>query len=488
MADDSYNTLTVSLTFLLGWMISLGLTVRVIMRKRPVGVSLAWLVLVLSVPYIGAFFYLLLGELKLGYKRARRAEQIVPHFTRWLESMAQSREVNHRELPASAKAVERHATVTVGIPTLPGNDIILLDDCLKILDQLVEDINEAQLSIHMEFYIWALGGKGDDVLNALVAAAKRGVSCRVLLDSVGSKNFLRSRQCREARQAGVVMVEALPASIFRMLFRRQDIRLHRKIVVIDRKLGYTGSLNLVDARFFKTKAGVGEWIDTMVRIKGPVVDALDTVFLADWTLETGHTLAELKDSYELWPLPESGLSPAQVVPSGPGYFYHGIYQTLLTTIYSAQRELIITTPYFVPDEAIATALVSAALRGVNVTLVIPEKVDSKLVRYASRSYYDEMLAAGVRIEKFIGGLLHTKSISVDGELGLIGSVNLDQRSFWLNYECSLFVYDPEFVERLRNLQFRYIKNSKQLNAEIWSKRPWRQRFIENTVRLISPLL
>lgn len=488
MTDDLYHTLIVSLTFLLGWIISLGLTVRVIMRKRPVGVSLAWLVLVLSVPYVGAFFYLLLGELKLGSKRAKRAEQIVPHFTRWLESMTQSREVDRKSLPDCARAVERHATATVGIPSLPGNEITILDDCLEILDQLIADINEAQLSIHMEFYIWASGGKADEVLQALMAAAKRGVCCRVMLDSIGSKDFLRSKKCAEARKAGISIIEVLPASVFRMVFRRQDIRMHRKIVVIDRKLGYTGSLNLVDARFFKADAGVGEWVDTMVRIRGPVVDALDTVFLADWTLETGHTLAELKESYELWPLPEVGHSAAQVVPSGPGYFYHGIYQTLLTTIYSARKELIITTPYFVPDDATVTALVSAALRGVCVTLVVPQKVDSKLVHFASHSYYDELLAAGVRIEEFTGGLLHTKSISVDGELGLIGSVNLDQRSFWLNYECTLFVYDPEFVGRLRDLQFSYIRHSKLLNPEIWTKRPWRHRFVENTFRLISPLL
>jgi cardiolipin synthase len=226
----------------------------------------------------------------------------------------------------------------------------------------------------------------------------------------------------------------------------------------------------------------------MVRIKGPAVEALAVTFLADWEIETGVGIDVLRKTGDVQQLPPQGSSNLQVVPSGPGGMPQAIFDMLLTTIYSARTELIMTTPYFLPGEAMLTAIKSAAHRGVDVTIIVPARVDSPLVRLASRSSFEELLAAGVHIKRFRGGLLHSKTVSVDGEFGLIGSVNLDMRSFWLNFEVTLFVYDPHFASILRQTQTGYVGDSEAIDLQSWRERPVSSRLMENIARLLSPLL
>ena len=282
---------------------------------------------------------------------------------------------------------------------------------------------------------------------------------------------------------------ALAVSPWRTLIVRFDLRLHRKIVVIDDEIAYTGSFNLVDPRFFKQEAGVGQWVDAMARIEGPAVLCLNAVFMWDWEIETGHDLKALPDPAKM--ASDANRDPAaclQVVPSGPGRVGDSIHQLLLMSIYAARKELSLTTPYFVPDEAITSALLSAARRGVSVTLILPAKNNSRLVHYTCRSHFDELLDAGVRIFGFKGGLLHTKSAVVDREISLFGTVNLDVRSFWLDFEVTLCVYDPPFAERLLALQQKYIEDSVAVDPVAWRRRPATERFSENLARLCSPLL
>jgi cardiolipin synthase len=349
-------------------------------------------------------------------------------------------------------------------------------------------VDRAKSTCHLEFYIWNEGGSADEVCEALIRAAKRQVVCRVLVDAVGSADFLKSNSARRLKNSGVELVAALPVGPIRMAFVRADLRLHRKIVVIDGEVGYTGSFNLVDPRFFKQKAHVGQWVDAMVRMGGPAVQALGTIFLWDWEIETAQGIEELEQTSDLRALPPVGTANVQVVPSGPGYKSDSIHQLLITAIYAARRELIMTTPYFVPDESVVTALQSAALRGVDVSIILPEKVDSRLVHYASRSYFDDLLASGVRIHRFKGGLLHTKSILVDGTIALFGSVNLDMRSFWLDFEITLLIYDTDFGARLRRLQQGYLEMSESIDPAVWQQRSARERFIENGAQLFAPLL
>ena len=305
---------------------------------------------------------------------------------------------------------------------------------------------------------------------------------------VRSKPFLKSRAVKQLEAEGVELAVSLPVGALSALVSRADLRNHRKIVVIDGAIAYTGSQNLVDPRIFKQDEGVGQWIDAMVRIEGPAVEAIAGTFSQDWEVVTGVGYKYFKSNMDLKQLDEKGSVALQLVPSGPQPKPLAILQLVLSTIYSAQRELIVTTPYFIPDDSVLTALVSAAHRGVAVTLIIPAKNDSRLAEYASRAVFDDLLAAGVRIARFRGGLLHTKSITVDSEYCLFGSLNLDMRSLWLNFEISLFIYNRDMTSHIRDMQLGYLGEADVIVASECRKRPWLKRFFENAVHLLAPLL
>ena len=481
-------SIDISTLILIGhWSIVILLSLRVIMRRRPVGVSLAWIAVILSVPLLGVLFYLLFGEKRLGSRRYERISAIFTEVKPWLQALREHESATNLPSELCGWPLETHADRVIGIPALSDNALELIDHYQAIFDAMIADIDSATLSCRLQFYIWNEGGRSDDIIDALVRAAQRGVACRITADAMGSKAFLRGSQIQKLRRAGVQVTVALPTGLLRSLFVRADLRNHRKIVVIDERIAYTGSQNLVDPRFFKQDSGVGEWVDAMVRLEGSAVAPLAAIFEADWSVESGESFVPP----EIRARP-SGTSKkdesVQVVPSGPGANPEVIHQLLLTAIYAARKELVMTTPYFVPDEAVLTALLSAALRGVEVTIILPAKNDSLLVRFASVSHFDDLLSAGVRVAQFHGGLLHTKSIIVDGELSIFGSVNLDMRSLWLNFEISLFVYDREFTDRLRSLQQHYLEDSKFVDLEAWRQRPAHHRLAENTLRLFGPLL
>ena len=468
--------------------IIIGLSIRVIMMRRPAGVSLAWLILIVTLPFAGAIMYLIIGERHLGRQRAVRAAKLQGQYEQWLRELPQDAVVDWSRLNREYEFMNRLVEATLGIPAMAGNKLQLIDTAETNLRSIIADIDRARHTCHMEFYIWNEGGTADEVCEALIRAAQRGVICRVLVDAMGSSKFLKTKLVRSLRENGVEVVAGLPVGPLRMIFVRFDLRLHRKIVVIDGEVAYTGSLNMADPRFFKQEAGVGQWVDAMVRIEGPAVQALGVLFLWDWEIETGQDIKTLENTSDLKAVSRAGAVNVQVVPSGPGYKSDTMHQLLLTCIYAARSELIITTPYFVPDESLLTALLSAAQRGIDVTIILPEKIDSLLVRYACRSYFDDLLASGVRILRFKEGLLHTKSIVIDGEISLFGSVNLDPRSFWLDFEVTLCLYDSDFGARLKMLQQKYAEKSDPIDLQVWQKRSGLERFIENLAQLFGPLL
>ena len=485
--EKFYWILTTSI-FLADLAIRIGLSLRVIMRKREASVTLAWLVIILLLPFAGAIIYLLLGENRLGQKRAAHAAASVPIYKKWVAGLNQRIKFDWNRASAAYQPVEAQARRVIGLPTLPGNDLRLIDTPETFFRLLLADIDRASKSCFLQFYIWEEGGLADEVAEAVIRAAGRGVSCRVLLDSIGSETFLQSARATEMKSRGVEIVEALPAGIFRALFVRIDLRNHRKMAIIDGEVAYTGSQNLVDPRFFKQDEGVGEWIDATVRVRGPVVEALTATFFYDWFVESGISQQELSDTGEILEAEIAGEALVQLVPSGPGFERGGIHDLLLTTIYTARRELILTSPYFVPDNAILSALKSAALRGVEVTVIVPRRNDSRLVHYASRARYSELARNGVRIMTFDAGLLHAKTITVDQEFSLIGSVNLDMRSFWLNFELTLFVYNRQFTEQLRTMQQQYIQRAEPLDTPLFAQRSFVARLKENCALLVGPLL
>jgi cardiolipin synthase A/B len=269
--------------------------------------------------------------------------------------------------------------------------------------------------------------------------------------------------------------------------------------VIDQKIGYTGSFNLVDPRFFKKDAGVGQWVDVMMRCEGSLVQPLAAVFAGDMAVETESNLMQVQqwvDSYGKQALmhnlqvaqQEQNGMVVQVIPSAPEQGSPVIYDTIVNAIHAATRRIIITTPYFVPDDALLLALTTAAIRGVDVTLIVPEAVDSKLVKYASRAYYPMLLQAGVKIALFKGGLLHAKTLTIDSDYTLFGTVNMDMRSFYLNMEISLAIYDEGMTERVVALQNSYLHDCKFIELKTWQARSKWWGLVENTVRLVGPLL
>jgi cardiolipin synthase len=464
--------------------------VRVIMRRATRGIALSWLLLVATLPYAGALLYLLVGERRIGRARSHGLDALRADFRGIAGTTipADFTAIDWSGLPPAAQAMDRLGRSLVGGATVRGNRFELFSDTQAILAAIVRDVDAAKSSVLMEFYIWNEGGAADEVLEAVIRAAGRGVQCRLLVDALGARPWWKGSQPKRLRDAGVELHAALPVGLLRTLIGRTDLRLHRKIVVIDGAAAWTGSMNLVDPRYFKQGSGVGEWVDAMVRFEGTVVNPLAATLIGDWILETGEPVQKLIDSAGLGGARPTGTANVQVVPSGPGETGDGLLQMLLGLINAARQELVLTTPYLVPDDAMIVALRGAAGRGVKVTLVVPEKVDSFLTRYASRSYYDDLLDAGVAIQLYRGGLLHTKSISVDRTMSMFGTVNLDMRSLWLNYEVALFIYQPEFAQALRGLQGTYIEQSAPIDPVNWGARPFRERLLENTLRLFSPLL
>jgi cardiolipin synthase len=475
---------------LLHLLIVFGIMVRVIMKKPATGVALAWLILVAAIPYGGALIYLMIGERRVGDQRMRRIDEMRADYEP-LRKVVVAQEIADINWARHAPAIEslgRLGLNLVGIPTVRGNHCEIISDTPAILNGIRNDIDHAQKSVLMEFYIWSKGGLADEVLDAVIRASKRGVNCRLLIDALGARPWWKSDQPGKLRAAGVKLEATLPVGLFRTFIGRTDLRMHRKIVVIDARVAWTGSMNLVDPRYFKQDTGVGEWIDAMVRLKGPVIIPLAAVLIGDWSVETGESVRDLLPEYDLQLVESEGEADIQVIPSGPAIEDEGLLQMFLGLINSAQKELVLTTPYLVPDDSLLKALRGAAGRGVDVSIIVPEKVDSLLTRYASRSYFDHLLEAGIHIFQYRAGLLHTKSVVVDGRVSMFGTVNLDMRSLWLNYELSLFVYDVQFASRLRQLQQSYIEDSIPLDPDLWSARPMTTRLLENVLRLMSPLL
>lgn len=465
-----------------------GVALRVIWVRRPAGSAFAWLLLVALVPYAGVVLYLLFGERPIGRERLRRAHAFYAAFPELATSLWLPDTADLHALPPQLRGIARLARKAAGLPVLDGSTLALHAGAEEILRAIIADIEVAQESVDLAFYIWNVGGTADEVGAALERAAARGVQCRVLLDAIGSRPFLKGAWPARLRRAGVRLEVALAVGPLGFVFQRADLRMHRKIVVVDQRIAYTGSMNLVDPRFFKQDAGVGEWVDAMVRVAGPAVAGLRAVFLFDWKLQTGEGYVPSSDAAYAARRAVGGASRVQVVPSGPGVEGAANLRILVDAIAIARERVVLTTPYFVPDASLALALQNAAMRGVEVTIILPAVNDSTLVTYASRAFFDELLAAGARVLKFDAGLLHTKSVTIDDEFALFGTVNLDMRSLHLNFELMLAVYDAGFNAQLLALQRGYERDARAIDAEAWHARPARERLLEGLASLVAPML
>ena len=463
--------------------------VRVIMRRPEPSVSLAWLFLVVLLPFAGALIYALFGERRLDPTRDREIKVLQRDYCHLFGEV--DRHGTPIDWAAHAPVAERlnHVGHTLlGGEAVGGSSTRLYTESEETQRAMAADIDVAKVSVIAEFFIWQSGGTVDLVEAALLRAVGRGVHCRVLVDAIGARSWLKSGHPERLKAAGIEVLPALPVGLFRSFVGRTDLRLHRKITVIDGRIAWTGSMNMVDPKLFKEGEGFGEWVDANLRLEGPIVAPLGAIAIGDWRLESGEPLNELIKRAGMKLPDPTGTVDLQAVASGPTGSPDGLLQMMLTLINAADEELVITTPYLVPDSSLRRALHGAAARGVAVSIIMPSRIDSVMTRWACRSYLGDLMDAGVAIYRYEKGLLHTKSITVDGEAAMFGTVNFDMRSLYLNYEVTLCVYDKALSAELRSLQQTYIDKSNRVDLEKWHARSDGRRFIENAARLVSPLL
>lgn len=483
---DSLNmSIAVSLSVVLHIAACLAMALRILSRRNPPGVAMAWILVILLIPAVGAVLYVMIGERRLGHRWIELAEAERADLARRFAALSADSTRDPIDAGPVGEPVSRLTRALASIPIMGGHKVELISDTERILCGLIVDIDACRERCSFEFYIWHQGGLVDDLVEALIRAAGRGVAVTALMDGLGSRPFIKKGLAARMRAAGIVVVVVLPANALRMLVARVDLRNHRKIAVFDDRIAWTGSCNLADPRHFKQDAGIGPWIDAMVRIEGPASALLGAITNAMAVLQAGPSLRDVRT-----PKVDhtAGTVALQVLPSGPGFAFQHVESVILTAIYGARRELILTTPYFVPGEAVVTALRSAARRGVEVVMVVPWRCDSRMVQAASASYFEELLSAGVRIYRFRGGLLHTKSMVVDREMSIFGTVNFDLRSFYLNFELSMLLYDRVFAELLVKLHHEYLAQCEPMDLAVWQTRPFHHRVIENAAQIASPLL
>jgi cardiolipin synthase A/B len=460
-------------------------TIRLVMfvyvpQRRSAAASRTWLLFIFLVPWLGLLLYWLFGRINLPARRIRMQER-ASEFVRRAQEQIGARVAVDPELPAFLKFVPRLAHHLGEFEPLAGNKVELLADYSETIDRIIADIDCAKRNVHLLFYIFLADETGQRIGEALTRAAARGVTCRVLMDAVGSRRGLQ-RLAPKLRRNGVEVLELLPVGLFRRNTARFDLRNHRKIAVIDGCVGYTGSQNIANPEFVKGYPNE----ELMARITGPVVAQLQAMFLADHYFETGIVL----DPKHLFPdLAHTGNSPAQLLPSGPGYGRENTRELLIAMLYAARERIVMTTPYFVPDEPFLHAIRAASLNGgIEVHLVLSMHANQLVTQFAQRSYYDDLLEAGIRIHLYRPRFLHAKHITIDNHIAVVGSTNMDIRSFALNAELNLLVYDQSVIDQLRSVQERYFANSDLLQAATWKRRPLSARVVQNTARLMDSFL
>ena len=474
----SDDKLWLNLFFAAEWAVRLAMIVVVPMRRSP-DAAKGWLLLIFFEPTVGLILYALIGRPTLPKWRQQRHVEFEDLSRPIFERLAQHPNISRPDVGAELKKAVTLAENLGELPILDGNAVVVLADYDGFVDRLIADIDAARDHVHLLFYIVADDATTGRVVEALRGAVERGVVCRILADSLGSRPDF-ARLLPRLAAAGILAEETMRLGFF-WRAGRLDLRNHRKVVVIDGCIAYTGSQNLVDASF---KPGL-TYEEMNVRLTGPVALEMQAVFAEDWYVETGEFLGDAR----YVPDPQvAGDIAVQTLPSGPGYPQQNNQRLIVSLIHAANRRVFITMPYLVPDEGLLQALQTAALRGVEVTLVVPLQIDQYLVGLGQRSYYDELMEARVRICRYGKRFLHAKCVTIDDTIAWVGSSNLDIRSFALNAEVVVLLYDAQVCARVGEEQARYLRDGEMLCLEAWRERRPLVKVAENLARLLSPLL
>ncbi len=485
--DWNWITILGALSYLIGI-----LALFIIPANRKPGEATAWLLLIFGAPILGAILFLLLGNPKLSKWRREQQRAMNEHSKELADEAEQIPElapVVDPPLPARYEPLVNLIAQLTGMPSMAGNTVELLPDYVGAVDRIVQDIDAATRFVHVEYFMFADDKVGAPVIDALVRARGRGVVCRVLIDHLGNIGY-HGPVLKRLRAAGFPVHQMLPATPFDNQWNRIDLRNHRKIVVVDGVVGFTGSQNLVEDTYHKRgniRKGI-HYLELIARVTGPVARELNAAFITDWFSETEELLDERTAPEMRVRTPVTGKALCQVLPSGPGFEHTNNLMYFVALMHTARHRITIVNPYVVPDEPLLLALTSAAQRGVEVTLIVSEIGDQFLVYHAQGSYYEELLKAGVHIHRYKAPvILHSKSISIDDDIAVIGSSNMDIRSFHLNLEVTLACYDTQVVSDLREIEEEYLRSSRPLELEVWQARSLLTRLFDNLARLTSAL-
>ncbi|MDO4441573.1 MAG: cardiolipin synthase [Moraxella sp.] len=503
---------------LLHIVVVLVLVANILIRQKNYSVAIAWIAVIALMPYVGVILYLIFGQIFI----SKRYQNRISTVRNLLMDFANTQNISlssDDDIKTTDKWLNlaKMGESQTGFGVQRNHSATLLTSDTQIFDAILRDIHHAKKSILLEFYIVHPKGRVLEVFDALKQATARGVSCVLLADSVGSMGFFVDKSHQDLKLAGVHIQELFPVGLFKSVVARADVRNHRKLVCIDGHIGYTGSFNLADPKFFKQGSGVGAWIDVMLRVIHEedlgVVKAMGAVITSDLSAEKDDNIYFLKNiinnyrnkiiigknefTYHNNSQTHKHYATVndvqlQLLPSAPQLSGHLVYETIISALYYAKHQIIITTPYFVPDEPLMLALLSAKRRGVDIAIIMPKVNDSKLVKYASQAYFEPLLKEGIRLALYQGGLLHSKIISVDSQYALFGTFNMDMRSFYLNMEVTLAVYrgDEHFglLDEIDELQGDYLQACELLSFDEWRARAWYFKLLDGAVRLLSPLL
>jgi cardiolipin synthase len=449
---------------------------RAISRRQAVEATLAWIFAILALPGVGGIAYLLLADPRLSRERGRRRRR---RAVRAAERVA--RDADLLVGPGADLSVLRLLAATAGYPPRPGNRVLLLTQDERATERALETIDRATASIWAEFYIVANDATGQRFLDLLGEKARQGLEVRLIYDAVGSWG-IDARRLAAVTRCGVRACEFLPMNPVR---RRWSVHLrnHRKLLVVDGRVAYTGSMNVGDEYSgLARRRGTGGFRDSHLELEGPVVADLGSLFAEDWHFATGETLAEP-------PTPDSaGTAVVSIVPSGPDQLHNASGLAFFSGIAAAREKVWLTSAYFVPDTATIQALISAALRGVDVRLLVPRRLDVPVLGPAARSYFGTLVRGGVRVYEYLPRMLHAKSMTVDGAWGIVGSANVDVRSFRLNFELGALVADAPFARALEAAFEADLADSEEVTRERVDATRRLARLRDGAARLLAPLL
>jgi cardiolipin synthase len=452
--------------------------------KKEAVSAIAWCLLVILVPILGVILFVLFGyqsvHRPLNRKRRHRQDFRTknPAGRQPLHVEAEQEE----DPDQTWEGMGRLARRLDAYPLTAGNKLTFYHDGRPAFDDMLAAIRAAEHHVHMEFFIFQYDELGRQFLDLLAEKAKQGVEVRFLYDAIGSRK-LGWWRLRALRRAGGKHAAFLPVSLLRRRIQ-VNMRNHRKIMVVDGKVAFTGGLNIGDEYLGKNKR-LGYWRDTSLRIEGPSVESLQRIFIEDWDFAYGESVEG--DPY-FRAEPGAGADEVQVIQSGPDQEAKSIREIYFAAVFKARKRLWITSPYYVPDQGLRDALCLAGRSGIDVRLLLPFEADHFTVHYASLYYLRDLLDAGVKVYQYTNGFIHAKVWLADGQWASVGTANLDNRSLFLNFEVNCLLYTPKVVAELEEVFRRDLEHSVRLDAKVFGQRPWGERLAENVCRLFSPVL